>query len=62
MGRMMAQFPLGPKVHSFYFTKVNIIQQFAQLSKALIESIRLGSADKMLTIAAMLSGEQSDLS
>ncbi|KAF8345496.1 pre-mRNA-splicing factor ATP-dependent RNA helicase PRP43 [Amanita rubescens] len=38
MGRMMAEFPLGP-----------------QLSKALIESVRLRSADKMLTIAAMLS-------
>jgi hypothetical protein len=62
MGRMMAEFPLGPQVHSFDFTKANIIQQFAQLSKALIESVRLRSADKMLTIAAMLSGEQPDLS
>lgn len=62
MGKTMAEFPLGPQVHSFDSTKVNIIQRFAQLSKALIESVRLRSVDKMLTVAAMLSGEQPDLS
>ena len=56
LGRMMAEFPLDPHVCFISFVKRTNGDHFLQVSKALLESVKLKSSEQMLTIAAMLSG------
>ena len=58
LGMMMVELPLDPHVCMFRPLSCRglMVIVSSQLSKALLESVKMNSSEQMLTIAAMLSG------